>query len=298
MTQQHPISLKQRVKEYWTRYPCALEALYSKPDTKRFYQEHDALIDRLYPYGREILDYRGCRNKQVLEIGCGMGSHSHRMALEAKHHTALELNPHSLRIAQQRFDLFDIRKVSFLQGDAETLPFKSNSFDRIYSLGVIHHTPETEAAIGEMHRTLRPGGDAIIMVYHRNSIFYWWKIMTVLQFKLRLIKVTPSAILKILDQLPPWKNHPKWRLPLSEIRALLRAAPLTVERILSTGTDGFGLHNPLSKTYTQNQIRSMANQFENIKFDIRGSWDRWEDRIRGIEKRFGWFLYIKVCKAK
>ncbi len=55
-------------------------------------------------------------------------------------------------------------------GDAEAFPFEDNSFDIIYSWGVLHHTPDTRRAIEEVYRVLRPGGIARIMVYNRYSV--------------------------------------------------------------------------------------------------------------------------------
>jgi SAM-dependent methyltransferase len=54
--------------------------------------------------------------------------------------------------------------------DAESLPFAQGSFDLVYSWGVLHHTPDTQRAIDEVHRVLRPGGRAKVMIYHRASV--------------------------------------------------------------------------------------------------------------------------------
>src|SRR5262249_23704833 len=54
-------------------------------------------------------------------------------------------------------------------GDAENLPFAAESFDIVYSYGVIHHSPDTQRAISEIHRVLRPNGRARIMIYHSRS---------------------------------------------------------------------------------------------------------------------------------
>ena len=61
--------------------------------------------------------------------------------------------------------------------DGEHLPFRDESFDVVYSNGVLHHTPDTAGAIREVHRVLRPGGTAKVMLYHRNSLNYWLEIV-------------------------------------------------------------------------------------------------------------------------
>ena len=61
--------------------------------------------------------------------------------------------------------------------DGEHLPFAAETFDVVYSNGVLHHTPDTAGAIREVHRVLRPGGTAKVMLYHRNSLNYWFEII-------------------------------------------------------------------------------------------------------------------------
>jgi ubiquinone/menaquinone biosynthesis C-methylase UbiE len=55
-------------------------------------------------------------------------------------------------------------------GDAEALPFADDSFDLVFSYGVLHHTPNTPQAVREVHRVLRPGGICRIMIYHKHCM--------------------------------------------------------------------------------------------------------------------------------
>lgn len=54
-----------------------------------------------------------------------------------------------------------------------TLPFPADIFDIVYSNGVLHYTPNTEKAIGDVHRVLKPGGQAVIMLYCKDLWHYW-----------------------------------------------------------------------------------------------------------------------------
>jgi ubiquinone/menaquinone biosynthesis C-methylase UbiE len=72
---------------------------------------------------------------------------------------------------------------NFCQANAEELPFKTETFDCVCSMGVLHHTPTTAKAINEIFRVLKPGGRLIVMFYHRNSWLYrvtfpWVSIIT------------------------------------------------------------------------------------------------------------------------
>src|SRR5262249_49407158 len=88
----------------------------------------------------------------------------------------IDLTPRSVEITRHRFALYGA-DGAFMIADGEQLPFASESFDVVYSNGVLHHTPDTAGAIREVHRVLRPGGTAKVMLYHRNSLNYWVEIL-------------------------------------------------------------------------------------------------------------------------
>lgn len=113
--------------------------------------------------------------KRVLEIGPGAGGHS---ALFAKHGavvTSVDLTAHRARATQAKFDLMAEHAAgcTAVQGDAENLPFEDAAFDIVYSNGVLHHTLNTERAMDEVYRVLKPGGRAVILLYCKSSWHYW-----------------------------------------------------------------------------------------------------------------------------
>jgi ubiquinone/menaquinone biosynthesis C-methylase UbiE len=122
----------------------------------------------LFPYNR----YRG---KQVLEIGCGMGTMIMNWARNGAHVAAIDLNPIAVEQTTRRFALLgldgDIREM-----DANELAFTDATFDYIYSWGVLHHSPNLTQSIRELFRVLRPEGEFGIMLYNRTSIYYWYLV--------------------------------------------------------------------------------------------------------------------------
>ena len=99
-----------------------------------------------------------------------MGSHAQLLALNAKSFTGIDLTERAVRTTQKRLELANV-EARILQLDAEKMPFTDQSFDFIWSWGVIHHSANTLQILREMHRVLRPGGQAVVMVYHRS----FWK---------------------------------------------------------------------------------------------------------------------------
>ena len=110
------------------------------------------------------------KNKKVLEIGCGLGSHTQVLAEKGSILTSIDLAEKSVRTTQKRLKIKGL-KANVIQADCENLPFKDNSFDYIWSWGVIHHTPNTKKAAEEIIRVLKPKGKLDIMVYNNDSFY-------------------------------------------------------------------------------------------------------------------------------
>ena len=108
--------------------------------------------------------------RDVLEIGVGMGADHLEWAQAAPRSlTGVDLTGQAIAVTRERLALHGLRS-RLLVTDAEHLPFRDASFDLVYSWGVIHHSPDTPAAVREIARVLRPGGRARVMIYHRRSL--------------------------------------------------------------------------------------------------------------------------------
>jgi 2-polyprenyl-3-methyl-5-hydroxy-6-metoxy-1,4-benzoquinol methylase len=103
--------------------------------------------------------------KRVLEIGCGFGFHSELMLRAGAHLTSIDLTRSAVDGTTARLALKGLRG-DVREMDAEHLDFADGEFDMIWSWGVIHHSSRTGVILKEIHRVLKPGGKARIMVYN------------------------------------------------------------------------------------------------------------------------------------
>jgi SAM-dependent methyltransferase len=148
--------------------------------SREFYDEIDrrffSAVERFAPWKSipfdTFVDFEALRSKDVLEIGCGNGSHAQLLASHARSYTGIDLTEYAVESTSKRLALRGL-KATVMQMDAEQMRFGDASFDYIWSWGVIHHSANTLAILKEMKRILRPGGRAKIMVYHRGFWNYY-----------------------------------------------------------------------------------------------------------------------------
>src|ERR1044072_5129190 len=169
---------KLRAREQWSQDPCgAVHGRQHELGTREFFDSVERHRYTEYaPWMPRLMEFDKFAGKRWLEIGCGMGTDLLQFARGGARCTGVDLTPRSVEITRHRFALYDARGV-FMTAEGDPLPFASESFDVVYSNGVLHHTPDTAAAIREVHRVLRSGGTAKVMLYHRNSLNYWFEII-------------------------------------------------------------------------------------------------------------------------
>jgi SAM-dependent methyltransferase len=169
---------KRRAREQWGQDPCG--AVYGEEHefgTREFFDSVERYRYTEYaPWMRGVMGFDEFAGARLLEIGCGMGSDLLQFARGGASCTGVDLTPRSIEITRHRFKLYGERG-DFVLSDGEHLPFADESFDVVYSNGVLHHTPDTEGAVGEVHRVLKRGGTAKVMLYHKNSLNYWGEMI-------------------------------------------------------------------------------------------------------------------------
>ncbi len=166
MANPHPIAdLKEEVRKFWNAEPCGSRYLGELAD----FEAHARARYELEPYIAEFAQFSSSRGRKVLEIGVGMGADYLEWLKAGAGATGVDLSAISIERARRRCELAG-HQPDLRVADAENLPFPDNTFDVVYSYGVIHHSPNTARCIGEARRVLKPGGEARIMLYHHPSI--------------------------------------------------------------------------------------------------------------------------------
>ena len=164
------------VRQYWDRRPCNIRHSPQPVGTRAYFDEVEARKYFVEPHIPRFAEFERWREKKVLEIGCGIGTDTVNFARHGAAVTAVDLSSQSLEIARQRVGVYGLEdRVRFFHGSAEELTafVPKQTYDLIYSFGVIHHTPHPERVLAEARQYAAAGSTLKIMVYHRWS----WKVL-------------------------------------------------------------------------------------------------------------------------
>lgn len=262
---------KQRTREQWGDNPCGTHvAREFEYGTREYFDSIEEYRYREYaPWMKEALGFDGYGGKRVLEVGCGAGTDLLQFARGGAHVTGIDITPRSIEIARRRFNIYGATG-EFAVGDAEDLAFPDESFDAVYSFGVLHHTPDTERGVGEAHRVLRRGGRAVVMIYHRASVYYWCGLM--LKRGVLRGELTRKSAAEIMSRYVEY-----------------------------TETEG----RPLVKAYTRREARRLFRAFSHCQIRVNQLTRKElgvaggllpENAFRWLAQNFGWNLIITAIK--
>lgn len=184
--------LKGEVREFWNRLSCDTQVASSAKFSRDYFEEIESFRYRDQPFIHGFAQFTRYRGKRVLEVGFGAGTDFIQWLRAGARASGIDLTPEALGNLTHRIETYQLEPPEqIMVADAEQLPFESNSFDLGYSFGVLHHSPDTEKAISELVRIVRPGGDVKIMLYNRHSIYVFNQWM-----KFGLLRGKPRQSLK------------------------------------------------------------------------------------------------------
>ena len=260
---------KDEIQRQWDHDPAGSHYVKEAPlHTLQWFQEAEAYRYGEYaPWMAETMEFERHGGERVLEIGGGMGTDLSRFARHGAHVTDLDLSAGHLELAKENFRLRGLAG-EFVLHDAESLAFDDNTFDVVYSNGVLHHTPNTARVVREIHRVLKPGGRAIVMVYAESSLHYWRNLVWAIGLRQGKLE----------------------RLSMGEIMSR------SVERSDNSGA------RPLVKVYTRRQLRRLFDGFADVAIVQRQMvaaevpWFLEWAPLPTLGKLMGWNLIVKARK--
>lgn len=159
---------KQKVHDFWNRVSCGEELYLSDTDKAGYTAQAEARYS-LEPYILEFARFKEAQGLRLLEIGVGLGADHQQFAEAGADLWGIDLTERAVEHTRRRLAVFGLTS-NLVLGDAENLEFSDESFDRVFSWGVLHHSPDTQKAITEVWRVLKCGGEANIMIYHKWSM--------------------------------------------------------------------------------------------------------------------------------
>ena len=179
-------------------------------------------------YRPGLVDFQASQGRSLLEVGCGVGIDLVRFASAGARVTGVDLSQTAIELARQNIAQHGLQADLMIM-NGESLEFPSNCFDIVYAHGVLQYTADTQKMITELHRVLKPSGQAILMVYNKNS---WLNMMTKLtkvplehedapvlrMFSISELKqlLSPFSVYRIVPERFPVKTklHQGWKARL------------------------------------------------------------------------------------
>jgi len=228
------------------------------------YEEKRKFRYSLQDYMHSTLKFNNFGGKLVLDLGCGAGIDSAEFARNGASVVSTDFTRTATKSTQSLLEEANL-PAQVVQADATSLPFKKETFDCIYSFGVLHHIPDVDKAVVEINRVIKPGGQVMAMLYNKDSLLYGYSIVYLRGIKEGLL------------------------------------GKLTMDEILSRYSERKE-DNPYTKVYTKAEARALFSQyFKSCSVEVRYNViDLPEQRKVKVsvpdEYELGWHLIVKAVK--
>jgi len=303
------ISNLRKVQEFWNAEACGSHFVPEFREKREFFLDYMEFRYRTEWHIPLMIPFSDFKGKNVLEIGCGNGADAVMFVNNGATYTGVDLTKAAVCATREHLDLFGLEGSCHLD-NAENLGFAEESFDLVYSYGVLHHSPEPWKAFSEVYRVLKPGGKAILMLYNKHSLNYCLRIMTYMRLRLLITIFFRSTRRK--GSIENYRNAPNCHLRDNRDRRIWDThyqnyvkqgwSYLKASNFVHRCTDGPG--NPFAYVFCKSDVRKMLSLFKQIDIKVahfplrKNRLARWiplslEKLIASI---IGWHLIIYATK--
>ena len=252
-----------QAQSQWNTNPCG--AVDDNMGSLEYFNKVEEERYKDQSWMHDYFDFAHFTDKKVLEVGIGHGTDLLQFAKYGAHCHGIDITDKHLELTDRNFSLRNY-PVTLKKCDATQIDYPSDTFDCVYSFGVLHHIPESQQVIDEFYRILKPGGRMYISVYYKWSAFHLLK-------KLLYDGLRHQMLFSI------------------GYRGLMS----TIE----SGADGKNI-KPYVRTYSRRELGQNLTRFKTHRMDIRQLSEdhiypqfigRWLRRyIQKLDHRLGWYL--------
>jgi ubiquinone/menaquinone biosynthesis C-methylase UbiE len=276
------------VQDFWASHPCGdhiVGGLHEgfDDDYERFFETYDR-----WRYGQEhhilqCLDDVDWSGREVLEIGLGQGAESEQIIRRGARWSGLDLTQESVDRVRTRLEARQLHYEGLRQGSVLEIPWPADTFDIVFSHGVLHHVPQILQAQHEIHRVLKPGGRLVAMLYAKRSLNYQVSIRWVRRAAL----VGAYPLRRRVPEASMLGQH------LANAQRMGLARYLSMDTFVHHNTDG--PMNPFARVY---DLRDVARDFPD--FEVERSYQRYMHApplpVRRLPggARLGWHLWLHL----
>jgi len=168
--------IKEKAKKVWGASPAgSIYAGSFEKGTKKYFETvFTKRMNYECSWLEEIVKFKDFRKRKVLEIGCGAGYDAYLFCKNGADYVGIDIAPENVIVAKDHLSYFGY-KPKILEMDVEELSF-GKKFDFVYSFGVLHHIPNIRKAVYKINDVLKYGGEFLVILYNKNSFFYWLTI--------------------------------------------------------------------------------------------------------------------------
>ncbi|MGH3627661.1 MAG: class I SAM-dependent methyltransferase [Sciscionella sp.] len=244
------------VRSFWNEHPCGdhivggLHGAFDD-DYAKFFTAYDAWRYNQEAHILDCLDRIEFHGQRVLEIGLGQGAESEQLIRRGARWSGLDLTQESVDRVRARLAVRSLEHGDLLRGSALAIPWPENTFDLVFSHGVLHHIPDILTAQAEIHRVLKPGGTLIAMLYSRVSLNY--------QVSIRLVRRAALAAAYPLRHTRLMQASVMLREHLDNAERVGLRHYLELNNFTHRSTDG--PHNPYARVYSRSEVAGRFPDF-------------------------------------
>lgn len=254
---------REQAQKQWNANPCG--AVEGGRDRLEYFLDVEQERYKIQYWQLGFFPFAAFRGRKVLEIGVGHGTDLVQFAKAGARCHGIDITDEHLALTEKNFALrgYD---VELKKCDATAIAYPDNSFDAVYSFGVLHHIPEVEACISEIYRVLKPGGVALVGLYHK------WSIHTL---ALLLYLLRRGLLFKL-----------GYRRALS---------------LIESGADGVEIA-PYVRLYDRREVRRLFSSFTPVQVSVRQVYFTQLPLVtrvlRCLDSILGWYVLAVAYKPK